>query len=409
MASPSPLELHAQRQLSEAVSRIRFKAAQSEEQQQELLCDLMQGAREDILGVPRGAVPTIQKLSAIFHYRDSLTEVAPARYACASQQADAPVVKTLFPVMPSQIPQELKAIPQWVGYALMPKDEGKTDKVPKNARTGGNAGVTYPATWSDFATAFNFAKTSEEVDGVAIVLSEEDNLVIVDIDNCVEPDGSIQPNAKTIVDQLDSYSEVSPSGRGVHIYCFGKLPPGKRRSLDQQIEMYDAGRFMTVTGYRLQHSPKQVKERAIQLNTLHAQLFGSQEAVQVEIEDEKACEEMTDDDKQLWRNIFKARGGKKILRLFEGDISVSRNDASQAVIDLGNVLAHWTEKDPVQDATHVLPDQAGARQVERKTRRHDVAGLSNCRLYPVRLKLKQVKIRNNNRRLRATACHRAGG
>lgn len=43
-----------------------------------------------------------------------------------------------------------------------------------------------------------------------------------------------------------SYTEVSPSGNGLHIIVKGKIPGSRRRK--GNIEMYDSGRFFTMTG-----------------------------------------------------------------------------------------------------------------------------------------------------------------
>lgn len=338
---PAALELQRTHRLGEALARIRCRIAPHVEQKQQLLNDLMQAASHTPLGIDSGTFKVVRELAAIVLYRDRLTEVMNGRFVCGAVPADLPPVKTLFPVKPEKIPHELTQLPQWIGYQLAPKTNGKTDKIPKNPHTGGNASVTAPATWSDFLTALDFAYCSEDADGVAIVLSGQDNLVVVDIDDCVLPDGSLKPAAQEIVAELNSYSEISPSGRGVHLFAFGKLPPGRRRSQKLGIEMYETERFMTVTGHHLRGTPTQVLERTEQLQQLHVRIFGnqSQESCQ------PAPSEMPESDWQLWLSMFEASGGGRVRQLFEGDISGSRNDPSQAVIDLGNALAYWTKND----------------------------------------------------------------
>jgi primase-polymerase (primpol)-like protein len=49
--------------------------------------------------------------------------------------------------------------------------------------------------------------------------------------------------------RIDSYTEVSPSGAGLRIWTPGVLPPGGRRK--GYVEMYDGGRYLTVTGHRV--------------------------------------------------------------------------------------------------------------------------------------------------------------
>ena len=56
-------------------------------------------------------------------------------------------------------------------------------------------------------------------DGVSIVLSEDDLLCCVDIDHCIE-DGNVNPLAWNIVKKINSFTEVSISGTGLHIFLY---------------------------------------------------------------------------------------------------------------------------------------------------------------------------------------------
>lgn len=193
-------------------------------------------------------------------------------------------------------------------------------------------------------TTLDFAYHAKAVDGVAIVLSEQAGLVVIDLDDCVLPDGSLQPAAQQIVTELDSYSEVSPSGRGVHIFVFGKLPPGRRKSQHLGIEMYETERFMTVTGNHWPSTPKQVYERTAALQALHIRVFNTDARPNEADLPQPALE----CDQQVWQTMFASSSGTKLHKLFTGDIAVSRHDASQAVIDLGNALAYWTKNNAEQ-------------------------------------------------------------
>ena len=63
--------------------------------------------------------------------------------------------------------------------------------------------------------------------------------------------------ASEIVRELDSYTEFSPSGTGLHVLLRAKLPPGGNRR--GRIEIYDRGRFFTVTGRRLHSASRAVE------------------------------------------------------------------------------------------------------------------------------------------------------
>jgi len=52
----------------------------------------------------------------------------------------------------------------------------------------------------------------------------------IDLDKCRNPEtGELEPEAQEIVRRMDSYTEVSPSGTGVHIYVIGTKPEGRCR------------------------------------------------------------------------------------------------------------------------------------------------------------------------------------
>jgi len=84
-----------------------------------------------------------------------------------------------------------------------------------------------------------------DFDGIGFVFSSGDPYCGIDLDGCSNPEtGELAKWAKEIVDDLDGYAEVSPSGRGVHVIMRGKSPSRRRG----QIEIYSSERFFTMTG-----------------------------------------------------------------------------------------------------------------------------------------------------------------
>lgn len=141
------------------------------------------------------------------------------------------------------IPEELRAQKRWVCWKLEERD-GKPTKIPINPKTGGNAQSSNPETWSVFQVAINGVKRYE-LQGIGFMLGE--GYVGVDIDHCRNPEtGELTEQVWDIIHTLRSYTEISPSGTGIHVICKGKLPEGGRRR--GNIEMYECGRYFTVTG-----------------------------------------------------------------------------------------------------------------------------------------------------------------
>ena len=162
--------------------------------------------------------------------------------------------------MYEKVPNELKRLPQWVNFMFVPNEsKGKPDKVPVNPQTMRGASSVNPKSWGTFEAAVNaVGKTarckitrnklsrdySGEIAGIGIMFG--DNVFGVDIDGCIDEEGVMTDEANDIIEIMDSYTELSPSRTGVHILAFGKKPEGKCRK--GHIEMYDCGRFFTVTG-----------------------------------------------------------------------------------------------------------------------------------------------------------------
>lgn len=155
---------------------------------------------------------------------------------------------------PDGIPEELRKLPHWVAfdYTSPRKPGGKHGKVPIEPRTGRKASTTNFATWGTCAQALECAKKSN-LGGIGFVFTGS-GYVGVDLDNCRDPEtGVIDPWALEIIAQCNTYTEVSPSGKGVHCIMRGKLPgPGRKKG---NIELYDTGRYFTMTGVRVEGTP----------------------------------------------------------------------------------------------------------------------------------------------------------
>ncbi len=86
--------------------------------------------------------------------------------------------------------------------------------------------------------------------GIGFILTKDDPICGLDIDNCIK-DGRLDPKAIIIIDKLDSYTEVSPSGNGIRIFTEAKLGEGSRNR-QGNLEIYDCNRFLTVTGQQVE-------------------------------------------------------------------------------------------------------------------------------------------------------------
>ena len=154
-------------------------------------------------------------------------------------------VPEILPVRPENMPDEIKIRPQWVNWRLEERG-GDLTKVPYTPGTEHRASSTDLTSWGTFEDALD---ALDRYHGIGFVLSSGDPYVGVDLDGCVDPEtGEIEPWATRIVEALDSYTEVSPSGKGLHIVARGEIPANGKRG---RVEMYWAKRFFTMTGHTL--------------------------------------------------------------------------------------------------------------------------------------------------------------
>ena len=131
-------------------------------------------------------------------------------------------------------------------------------KRPINAKTGNFANTTDASTWSTIDIANESILKYENVVGIGIVLGEIDEtytLCGLDIDDCMDENGNIAEEAQEIIDLLDTYTEKSPSGKGIHCLFYatkkGLKCKNNKLSWCKCIEIYDGDRYFTLTGKEL--------------------------------------------------------------------------------------------------------------------------------------------------------------
>nr|WP_314638676.1 hypothetical protein [uncultured Olsenella sp.] len=156
----------------------------------------------------------------------------------------------------------------WVAW-----DGSSGRKVPKSPR-GGVAAVNDPYTWGTYEEALAAAE-SNGYSGVGIMLTG--GLVGIDLDGAVSEDGEVLPWAREIIDGVDSYTEVSPSGTGVHVLAYASPEDAGaigRADHERGLEVYNHGRYFTVTGRQI--GTQDVAERTPQVMRLVAERFPGQ-------------------------------------------------------------------------------------------------------------------------------------
>jgi len=225
------------------------------------------------------------------------------------------------------IPQELKNLNQWIIT--------DSSKIPKDAKTGQNAKANDKSTWSDFETALK----GMERFGYCYLGFEFDNGYFgVDLDKCLDNQDFIEE----FVETLQSYTEISRSGNGIHIICKGTLPNGAKRR--GNVEMYSDKRYFIITGNLYNPNYTEIKDCTETIKPLHSKYL-SEQIPQVA---PKRFEIVNLDDSEILEKARSCKTGSLFQLLYSGQWQGIYNSQSDADLSLCNHLAFWTQKNKDQ-------------------------------------------------------------
>lgn len=279
--------------------------------------------------------------------------------------------------------EELKSLRHWVCYIFIDKENGKQSKMPINPNDNDNnndkkqgASASNHSTWGSYDEAKTAVRTYG-LAGVGFEFGEQfQGYVGIDLDNVVLQDGTLKPFAQDIVNTLNSYTEYSPSGKGLHIICkadigmenWGYGSNVSHRNDNIGFEMYDSKRFFTITE-KIYGKAKSVENRTAQLKSVYEKYLHKNKSSSV-----NTAQNITPtstpinttpsmppspnpvannvnvftEDQDLWYRMFQSQKGQKIIALFNGDTSGYDNDDSRADLALCSYLAYWTGDDTVR-------------------------------------------------------------
>ena len=263
-----------------------------------------------------------------------------------------------------KVPEELKKLKRWVCWNIELRD-GKKTKTPINAISGKYAKSNDDITWSNFNLAISGC-AKYNCNGIGFMLGG--GVFGVDLDNHPNDDGSLpypeeefNKLADEFITELDSYTERSQSGYGIHIICYGSLPKGRRRK--GNVEMYDSYRFFAFTGNVMNAKPIENRESEI-IPLWEKYVDDSKEIAQQQANysssynlynptnrynflnydsDYKIEQKLADDE--LIRKACDSKNGIEFAYLYKGDITSYANDHSAADMAFCQMLAFWCNRD----------------------------------------------------------------
>ena len=198
-------------------------------------------------------------------------------------------------------------------------------------------------TFCDYETAVNKA---DAYDGIGFCVGN--GISAMDLDNCINDDGTLLPFAQDIVDIMKgSYIEKSPSSKGLRIiirtddFKYDKI----KYLINNQklgLEVYVSGatnRFVTVTG-------NAYRDGVISNMTDKLQIVLDKYMLRPNITKPAATQSSQSflTDETLFKKACTASNGKAFIALWKGDTS-KYGSHSEADLALCNMLAFWCGRD----------------------------------------------------------------
>lgn len=259
----------------------------------------------------------------------------------------------------------LYATPQWIVVLLVPQADGKIDKLPVDHRTGlvtvkGSDGAHDPAIWMPHDQAAAYAAAMGPSYTVGFVITAADPFFCLDIDGAAQPDGTWSLLSQHLVASLPGCSvEVSLSGKGLHIWGRGRVPPHSKKNIPLHIELYSERRFIAIG----RNAVGEMAPECPTIAAVAAQYFPPKEtAGAVPDEGPRADWRGPADDEELLRRAMMSKsaasvfgGGKAsfadlwhadaavLARVYPADSNSNEAfDRSSADMALAQHLAFWT-------------------------------------------------------------------
>lgn len=291
--------------------------------------------------------------------------------------------------------KELAPLPRWVCWKGKPKkDKSGKEKISKipfymdNDGSYAKAKTNNPETWGTFYQAKRWESGLQgSHKGVGFVLGLDQPHICIDLDDCIDSDtrqfkdneaGKAARRVLHIILEINrekTYIEFSPSGEGLHIWGRAMLPAEKEKGVrGKYIEMYRAGRYMTITGRPYRSFPVSTIQKSVDeiINEFH--LLDKSPAAIRSGGPAAAIRSGTPapSDNELIEKIRKSQDGPKFSALYDrGDMSAYDNDQSRADQALLSILSFWTGSNAEQMKRMFLSSRLAESLARKAPHEHD--------------------------------------
>ena len=164
----------------------------------------------------------------------------------------------------SGMPESLRQRKQWLLWRFEQYEgDKKPRKVPVYAsgrkRHGQQGSEEDLAELVTFNVAVSRLAGGGRFDGIGFAFLPGDGLIGIDVDGAVDPDtGEVSPLCMDVIAKCASYTELSPSGRGIHVIVEGQCETFKDNAIG--LEVFCGRQYFTCTGRHWEGTPHEVRQ-----------------------------------------------------------------------------------------------------------------------------------------------------
>lgn len=238
-------------------------------------------------------------------------------------------------------PTELTDVNQWLCFKLEDKGNGKYSKPPCSPLTSYKCDKTNQKNWETFDMAMAGVDMHTSLDGIGFIFAN--GFMAIDLDDCVEPDGTLNEMATSIYERFSpTYIERSPSGTGLHIFCQGEKPNNRTRVPGIEVYAGPKNNFVTVTGDWIKSTGTKVLYMQDEIDWLF-ETYLPDENIPTIAEAKMVHADHGDKTPSEWFDI----GYEKDTKFRDRYDCTTRDGLDESSVDLSLLsnLAYWLNKD----------------------------------------------------------------
>lgn len=241
----------------------------------------------------------------------------------------------------ANVPDAMKSLKNWCVFRTKYNQEtDRQEKIVISPADGQWAKSNNPDTWVDFETAIKYAEENDCA-GLSFALDGKCGITCIDLDKSISKDGKLTASAEKLTQELaDTYTETSVSNNGIHIFVaddiLRKTYKNRADLPDGEIEVYDSGRFISMTGSMRSKTNALSNCPTATMMWLHGTL-----GKKIAARENKPRDGVVQNDNDVIERIRRSKRGHDFETLMNG--GAITGDKSRDDMILLNMLAFFTD------------------------------------------------------------------